>query len=113
MGRVTFLLAITLLLFGLVSAQDETVRITSPLSVYDVAGAIDVRGTVNPPDLQNYFLEVSEYGAETPLWIPVSLPSTQPVVDGVLAQWVTTLVPDGIYQLRLHVTLRSGENVFA
>jgi hypothetical protein len=113
MGRVTFLLVITLLLFASVSAQDETVRITFPPAVYDVAGAVEVRGTVNPPDLQNYFLEVSEYGMETPLWIPVSLPSTQPVLDGVLAQWVTTLVPDGVYQLRLHVVLRSGENLYA
>jgi hypothetical protein len=113
MSRIFCLLLIAMLLTASVAAQDETVRITFPEAVYDVAGVVDVRGTVNPPDLQNYFLEVSEYGAETPLWIPVSLPSTQPVVDGVLARWVTTLVPDGIYQLRLHVVLRSGQNVYA
>jgi|FLYN01.1.fsa_nt_gi hypothetical protein len=112
MRRIICLCWLVGLLTASVAAQDETVRITWPPPVYEVAGAVNVTGTVNPPDLQNYFLEVSEYGAETPLWIPVSLPSRTPVVDGVLAQWVTTLVPDGIYNLRLHVTLRTGEDLY-
>ncbi len=112
MRRIVSLLMLVFLLAVSAAAQDETVRITWPPPVYEVVGAVNVTGTVNPPDMQNYFLEVSEYGAETPLWIPVSLPSTQPVVDGVLAQWVTTLTPDGVYELRLHVRLRSGEDLY-
>jgi hypothetical protein len=94
------------------AAQDSTIAISWPLPVYDVAGMVEVRGTVNPPDLQSYFLEVGAYGEESPFWTPVTLPKTAPVTDGVIDQWLTTLVPDGIYQLRLHVQLRSGENQF-
>ncbi len=95
------------------AAQDTDVNITWPPPVYDVAGTVDVVGTVNPADLQSYFLEVAAYGEESPRWTPVTLPQTTPVVNGVLAQWLTSLVPDGVYQLRLHVKLRSGDDSFA
>ena len=78
-----------------------------------VAGMVDVRGTVNPPDLQAYFLEVGAVGEAVSQWTPVTLPKTTPVIDGVIDQWLTSLVPDGVYQLRLHVQLRSGQSVFA
>jgi hypothetical protein len=42
-------------------------------------------------------------------WTPVSLPRNTPVTEGVIAQVNTTLLPDGIYQLRLRVVLTSGE----
>ncbi len=113
MRRILFILLPILLLATSVAAQDETIQITWPPPVYAVSGAVQVTGTVNPPDLQSYFLEVADYGADNPLWIPVSLPSTQPIENGVVAQWVTTLVPDGLYQLRLHVVLRSGDNRYA
>jgi hypothetical protein len=35
------------------------------------------------------------------------------VIDGVLADWVTTTLPDGVYQLRLHVVLTSGQSLYA
>jgi hypothetical protein len=112
MRRIVLLLIPILILATSAAAQDDAVHITWPPPVYDVAGTIQVTGTVNPADLQSHFLEVAEYGVDPALWIPVSLPSVQPVADGVLADWVTTLVPDGVYQLRLHVLLRSGENVY-
>lgn len=98
-----------------VSAQEDNVNITFPLPVYDVAGQVAVMGTVNPPDLQTYFLEAAVYDPSSsaePLWIPISLPSSVPVTNGVLAQWITSLLPDGVYQIRLHVLLKSGEEVY-
>jgi len=112
MPKCALLLIAFLLLTLPAAAQDANTAITWPPPVYDVAGTIDVRGTVNPPDLQAYFLEVGIYGEESPQWLPVTLPKTTPVTGGVIDQWLTTLVPDGIYQLRLHVQLRSGENQF-
>jgi len=112
MRKLVFLLA--LFVFTLpAAAQDAAIRITWPPPVYDVAGTVDVRGTVNPLDLQAYFLEVSAYDQESAQWIPVTLPKIAPVTDGVLDQWLTTLVPDGVYQLRLHVQLRSSQSQFA
>jgi hypothetical protein len=106
-----------LLLLGFVifpaAAQDNRVAITWPPPVYVLAGTVEVRGAVNPPDLQAYFLEVAAYGEASPTWTPVSLPANQPVVNGMLAQFPTTLVPDGVYQLRLHAALRSGQSLYA
>lgn len=111
MRKILFFIAFMLLTLPAL-AQDSGLAISWPPPVYDVRGAIDVRGTVNPPDLQFYFLEVGVYGEATPAWLPVTLPKTTPVTDGVIDQWLTTLVPDGIYQLRLHVQLKPGENQF-
>lgn len=113
MRRIITALIFTLVAVIPVLGQDAGVSIAWPPPVYVLKGAVDVRGTVNPADLQAYFLEVGVYGVAEPTWTPVSLPTTTPVIDGVIAQWLTTLVPDGVYQLRLHVLLRSGQAIFA
>jgi hypothetical protein len=111
--RKLFLIFI-LALFALpAAAQDSSVVITWPPPVYDVTGTVEVVGTVNPADLQSYFLEVGAYDQQSPQWIPVTLPKTAPVVNGVIDQWLTSLVSDGVYQLRLHVKLRSGQDVYS
>jgi hypothetical protein len=107
------LLIVLFLMILPAAAQDANVVISWPPPVYDVTGMVDVRGTVNPPDLQAYFLEVGAVGEAVSQWTPVTLPKTAPVIDGVIDQWLTSLVPDGVYQLRLHVQLRSGQSVFA
>jgi len=94
-----------------VAAQDG-VQIDFPPPVYDVSGTVQVTGTVNPANLQSFFLEVAIFGQATPQWIPVTLPNTAPVTNGILGSWVTTLLPDGVYQLRLRVVLTTGEQLF-
>ena len=95
------------------AAQDGSVIITWPPPVYDVAGTVSVEGTVNPPGLRSYFLEVADYEVNpaAALWIPVSLASRSPVTDGVVAQWITTMVPDGVYRLRLRAQLTNGQTI--
>ena len=108
-------LALLLLLFTFALpalAQDDSVSITAPAAASDVFGTVAVTGTVNPADLQSYFLEVSAYGATEPRWMPVTLLAAAPVVDGLLAEWPTGLLADGSYSLRLHVQLRSGESLY-
>lgn len=117
MKKLLILLSLALWCSSPAVAQDEAVRIDWPPPVYDLAGVVSVTGSANPPDLLNYYLEAAEYNpadesAEL-LWLPASLPTSTPVENGVLAQWDTTLFPDGLYQLRLHVRLRSGESLFA
>lgn len=92
------------------TAQDDTVRIDWPPSVYHLTGTVEITGTVNPPGLRSYFLEVAAIepqGAE-PFWLPVSLPSSAPVTSGVIAAWDTTLLDDGLYSLRLRAALQTG-----
>ncbi|MEQ8674380.1 MAG: hypothetical protein RLP44_06970 [Aggregatilineales bacterium] len=102
--------------FMMTFAQDDApIRIdwTSDMTV--VSGTVQITGTVNPEGLQSYFLEIAPYeadSAESSQWIPVSLPSTVPIVNEVLLDWNTLTALDGVYQLRLHVRLSGGESVY-
>lgn len=114
--RKQLLILLLILLITVPSmAQEESISLDWPPPVYHVSGATVIGGTVNPPDLQSYFLEASAFDPQNPdaepFWIPVSLPSSAPVTDGVLATWDTTVFTDGFYQLRLNVRLQSGESV--
>jgi hypothetical protein len=109
--------ALCLLFIGLtVSAQEEGLRVDWPPPVYDLSGVVTVTGTVDVPGLRSHYLEAAEYNAADPQspvsWLPVSLPRRDPVIDGVLGQWDTTIYADGLYQLRLRVLLESGESRF-
>jgi hypothetical protein len=100
--------------FSLAWAQNPNIQITSPQALSDVFGLVEVTGTVNPSNLQSYFLEVANFTEDpaTARWTPVTLPSRTPVTNGVIAQWDTTIVPDGTYTLRLRVVLTSGQTEF-
>ncbi len=112
---ILFFLLLTLVNLSLVSAQSETVVITFPPPVYHLSGVVDVRGTVNPPDLISYFLEAAEYDGDAAeaSWLPVTLPATAPVTDGIIAQWDTTRLTDGLYWLRVQAVLRTGSPIFS
>lgn len=110
MRRLLFVLLI--LLFALpVFAQDANIQIIAPEPVSSVQGTVNITGTVNPPDLQTYFFEVADANADpnTVTWTPVTLPSRNPVVNGTLAQFNSTIVQNGVYTLRLRVVHTSGE----
>ncbi len=95
-------------------AQDQSEQITSPQPVSSVQGTITITGTVNPPDLMNYFFEVADANADpnSANWTPVTLPSKNPVTNGPLAQLNTSIVPDGLYTLRLHVVHTTGQSTY-
>jgi hypothetical protein len=101
-----------IMLPGSVLAQAD-LEITAPLPVSELADTVAVRGTVNLPDLQQYFLEVAVFGEEPAQWIPASLPRSEPVINDVLLVWDTRTLPDGVYRLRLHAITCDGEHHFA
>lgn len=115
MHRLSFLRALILLICGgvftLTAAAQGEIEITEPTPLSEVSGIVQIRGTINPPGLQTYFFEVANFAddPETAVWTPVTLPALQPVVDGVLAEWTTNMLPDGAYALRVRVVLASGE----
>ena len=124
MKRLLLLLLILLLALPLtVSAQIVTpepnpnASITWPPPVYVVRGEFPIRGTANLPNMTNYFIEFRPLNADlTPqsdnnVWLPAILPSTSPVQDNVLGMWNTTLVNDGLYELRLTVNVSQGTAV--
>ncbi len=108
MQRLMLMFAVLLLAVTPIFAQTDTVRVDFPPPVYDLAGTVRVVGTVNPQNLNSYFIEMGVYPDPT-TWIPVSLPSRAPVTDGTLATIDTLLLPDGVYTLRLNVLLNTGE----
>lgn len=88
--------------------SNPNVLISFPPPVYLLRGEVEIRGTVNLPNLANYFLEfrpldpetMQPFSEETP-WLPASLPDTGTILDDVLAKWDTLMVEDGLYELRL------------
>jgi hypothetical protein len=92
------------------AAQPSANGITAPEVDTEVSGVVTVQGTAVHPNFLRYELAFRrEDGAETD-WI-VFAEGSQPVIDGTLAVWDTTVgrdigapvFPDGRYRLRLRV----------
>lgn len=111
-AEVWRLLALCVLLSSLrtasVAAQEEGLAIiTSPAPAQTLIGVVTVQGTATSPNFQRYRLEYAVQGSLSPEWFSI-VEIAQPVTNGTLALWDTTAIPDGVYQLRLRVFLRSG-----
>ena len=123
-GKRLMLLMLALVLFVVsapIAAQDgvadeanPNAQITFPLPVYVVRGEFEIRGSANLPNMTNFFIEFRPLNEDlTPpagreVWFPAILPSSAAVQDDILGVWDTTLVPDGIYELRRTVNVSGG-----
>lgn len=127
------LLSILLMVFPAVAQFDEepvdpNANITYPLPVDVVHGTIDITGSASVSGLNRYFIQARPIidlrayytGDETELvevddledlYVPLSLPVTTPVTEGVLAQLDTTLLPDGVYEFRLTIEVTGEEPI--
>jgi len=89
-------------------AQEEGLAIiSSPAPRQTLVGVVTVQGTAASPNFQRYRLEYAVQGSLEPEWFTI-VEIAQQVTNSTLALWDTTAVPDGVYQLRLRVFLRSG-----
>jgi hypothetical protein len=87
--------------------------ITSPAAGDTLTGVVTVQGTAVHPDYLRYELAFLAEANQAAGWI-VFAEGTEPVVNGTLAVWDTTVgqavgapvFPDGRYQLRLRVVRR-------
>jgi hypothetical protein len=92
-------------------APPPNANISFPPPVYVLRGEFEIRGSANLPMLTNYFIEFRPLDGPlvasdgTSIYFPVTIPSTQSVNNDVLGVWDTTLVPDGVYELRLTVNV--------
>lgn len=122
MKRILFL-ALLILLTGLPAgaqdfAVDPNANITWPPPVYVLRGQFELRGTANLPNMTSYFIEYRLLNDdltanESASWIPATLPSNARVVDGPLGTWNTTIVADGLYEIRMTIGVSSGSPVYA
>lgn len=100
-------------LAAFVWAQTQTnpnANITFPPAVYVLRGEVPIMGSANLENMQSYYVEfrrlnddLTPQDADAP-WFP-ALYSETPVSDGELGRWNTTLVDDGLYELRLTINL--------
>ena len=105
-----------------VTVVDPNLTITWPPPVYVGRGQIEIRGTANLPEMTNFFIEFrplnlipgADEVVENP-WLPATIASAQPVVDGVLGVWDTVArqIDDGLYELRLTANTAAGTPQFA
>jgi hypothetical protein len=108
------LIALVLLLIAVpASAQDTgaTVVITTPTEGQQLFGLEQITGTAtHPSQFVGYTLDWSNM-RNPDVWLPIQARVNQQVDNGVLGQWDTVAIPDGLYQIRLRVSLNDGSEV--
>ena len=91
-----------------VQAQDQTqVELIFPPSVYTVSGSVEIVGTVGGDaiafsiELQPLGLDLLPLNPNSTIWFPLNIAAVPPVTEAILGYWDTTLLPDGLYALRI------------
>ena len=97
--------------------QDNQYMISSPTEGAVVSGQVEIVGTVTHPSFYSYavFYAPGPVPSSNSAWVPIVLDVQEPVSNGVLAVWDTTLldetgqpvVPNGVYHMTL-VRWREG-----
>jgi hypothetical protein len=94
--------------FSIFLAQgDASLRIDSPSEKDSVSGTVEIRGTAAAPGMTRYRVDFAYQQNPTNTWFSIA-ESTEPVQNGVLAEWGTALVSEGTYSLRLSAYLQDG-----
>jgi len=84
-------------------------QITSPRDRTSVRGLVPIEGSATHPQFQKYEIHFGPEPNPGDQWTPIQgSPFTKPVVQGRLGLWDTTIVPDGVYSLRLRVVRMDG-----
>lgn len=88
-------------------SQGTVAVISSPRDNAILRGRVVITGSADDPNFWKYEVHY----AREPVgenWVLIGTVHEQPVIDGVLETWDTTLVPDGAYSLRLRVVRKDG-----
>lgn len=96
------------------NSQVPLANITSPPQGSTLIGNVQILGQVSAPaNFSRYTLEYAPIGQTNfrPI-TPQPITTQQTVPNSVLAEWNTTTVPDGQYELRLTVTATDGGFVY-
>ncbi|MCI0709677.1 MAG: pilus assembly protein N-terminal domain-containing protein, partial [Chloroflexi bacterium] len=90
----------------------QNIQIVSPITGATVSGNVSIFGSASHPQFVQYTVEWGPASNPNNLWYPITPQAiTVPVVNGVLASWNTNTVPDGTYQIRLHVYLSNNTEI--
>jgi hypothetical protein len=116
-GNLFFVLVLALIRAGSVEAapaarncRDVAVYISSPQDGDGVSGVVSIIGSASlgpAGEFHHYELYFSGIGLDA--WVLI-VPNGRPaVIDGILAYWNTTVLPDGDYVLRLRAVDRAAQ----
>lgn len=84
-------------------------QITSPRDRASVRGLVPIEGTATDDSFQKYEIHFGPEPNPGDQWTPIQgSPFTAPLVQGRLGLWDTTILPDGIYSLRLRIVRLDG-----
>lgn len=113
MRKAVIILGLALLLLALPFvqiAQAQTLgQITSPRDQAAVRGLVPIEGSATHPQFQKYEIHFGPQPNPGDQWTPIGgSPFGVPVVQGRLGLWDTTIIPDGVYSLRLRVVRLDG-----
>ncbi len=90
----------------------NNIQITSPVFGQQLQGFVSIFGSASHPDFIQYAVEFGPDPNPGGLFYPITPQAvTVPVFNSALGGWNTNAVPDGQYQVRLHVWLRGGREV--
>lgn len=96
---------------GTPSASVEPAQsIRLPVAGQAVQGSVSIEGNSSVPGFVSAELAFAYAGDPTGTWFLIA-EASQPVQDGVLAQWDTGTITDGDYDLRLRVVLQNGNHL--
>jgi len=84
------------------SSQPDLLRFTTPNSGQAVQGIVPISGIVSPPGFKKGELSYTYKDDQRETWFLIS-ELTEPVANGLIAEWDTTIITDGEYTLRLLV----------
>lgn len=118
--RLGILLAGILLVAGLRSSfsgaamaqspEDIVAIITSPVDGQQLFGLANIVGSAgHPTAFDSYTLEYIDQSDPNASWLLVQQTVRQQIQNNILGAWNTIVVPDGVYRLRLRVTLTDGQ----
>jgi len=112
MKRAAIFFVLACFLLGVVAfpaLAQPTGQITSPRDRATVRGLVPVEGSAAHAQFQKYEIHFGPEPNPGDQWTPIGgSPFTVQVVQGRLGLWDTTILPDGVYSLRLRVVRLDG-----
>ena len=113
MRKTAIIFALGLLLLAIPLSQvvqsQSLGQITSPRDSAQVRGMVPIEGSATHQQFLKYEIHYGPEPNPAGQWTPIAgSPFSVPVVQGRLGLWDTTIIPDGIYSLRLRVVRVDG-----
>ena len=96
------------------AAQGTVAAITSPEEQAVVRGTVPIIGTAADANFWKYEVHYAPEPNPLDQWVLIGTIHETQVVEGLLETWETTIIPDGMYSLRLRDVNRTGnyEEIF-